>query len=604
MSAGIGKRNPILRCAIADLVYEWPLNLCVALGIAALLFPLAVLYGLKYGAVSVLENRLMNDPRSRELRPSASGFFSHEWLAEQQKLPGVGFVVGLPKAVASSLSIAHEGESLEATVLPTGTGDPLLESGDLPVPDAAGCVISAPLAQSSGLRPGDRLQFSIARRAGSGWQSASASLSVAGVLPDFALDYPAVLVLPSTADAVEDFFDGLPVPQFGWQGSSTTARPAYDGALLFTRKEGSGGVAPGDWAALLDGTGFTTLEKWDGPGLAVESTTAVYFLTNANALVDESNVELLARKVSEQEGQVIPWLRDRKAEVLLGNETREMEIRAWSPALREFGLDLAPDSLNESGGLPWCGVIGGSISGDKKAHLCWRGVAGEITVPLSLRANASIPGNELWLDAQSAGILRRSLERGLELREGEFVTTRRGYASFRMAARSIEDVLPLQKRLEAGGVRVTAETQRIADIQFLEGQLETIFALFALVAGVGVVTCLLAIAFSAAERKKRVLAFLQILGSGRWRTARFPLYQCVVLSLGGAAIAWVAHSIFSGAVNRIFSARLLPGERLSALPWEAAGIAVGALLIVSVLCYLLVLPRFVGMPLGEAAREP
>ena len=74
----ISRRNAVFRCAMADLMHEWPLTLCVILSIAAILLPLAVLYGLKFGVISVLEERLRNDPRSRELRPQASSFFKNE----------------------------------------------------------------------------------------------------------------------------------------------------------------------------------------------------------------------------------------------------------------------------------------------------------------------------------------------------------------------------------------------------------------------------------------------------------------------------------------------------------------------------------------------
>jgi len=604
MSHGINKRNPILRCALADLWHEWPLNLCVALGIAALLFPLAVLYGLKFGAVSVLENRLMQDPRSRELRPAASGFFTKEWLAEKAENPEVAFVVGLPKAIASTVAVSMPDGELEATILPTSAGDPLLDSGGLMPPDSDGCIISASLAREVNLQVGALLSFSILRKEENQWREESAGLRVAGILPDFALDYPALLVLPETADAVEDFFDGLPVPRFGWKGSAALARPAYDGALLIVQSGKDRTPTIESLGDRISGTGFTTIKKSRAPWANQDAKNTIFYLSNSNSLVDDTNMDLLRVKFQDEEILIVPWLTEREAILSSGDKKKTVGLRAWSGELA--GAGLPPLIATESDhALPWqaAGRSGGKVY-DDETTLVWSGIAGALEIPIQITAAASIEPDVLWLPGINAGILRRALERGVELQDGKFVYSRRGYASFRMAARTINDVIPLQQRLEADGLRVIAETQRIADIQFLEKQLAHIFALFAAVAGAGAVTSLIAVAFSAAERKKRVLAFLQILGAGKGRTARFPLYQGVVLSLVGAAIAWGAHTIFSWAVNRTFAGRLLPGERLSELPIEATAIAVGVLLLISLVCYVLVLPRFIGMPLGEAAREP
>jgi hypothetical protein len=58
------------------------------------------------------------------------------------------------------------------------------------------------------------------------------------------------------------------------------------------------------------------------------------------------------------------------------------------------------------------------------------------------------------------------------------------------------------------------------------------------------------------------------------------------------------------AVNAGFRARLERGESLSNLPMEAVGLAFAVLLLIALLSFLVMIPRFVGMSLSEAAREP
>jgi len=600
MTASIRRSNSIWRCAVSDLAHEWPLNLCVILSIAALLFPLAVLYGLKYGAVSILESRLKNDPRSRELRPAASGFYSREWIAEQLADPAIGFAVGLPRSVTATVRVVHGSDPIDASILPTGPGDPLLESGGLKMPSAGECVISAALAREARLKTGDDLEFLVARRNSNDWQEVSARLKVAGVLPDFALDYPAILTRMEIAEAVEDFLDGFAVPFLGWQGEAALARAAYDGALVFSKsKESSHPEALAEMVRdRLGGTGFTTVDAFN----AEIDNREVLYLTNANSMIDDENLNLLRAKLDGQGIAVVPWLKDRMADAISGADNVSVQILPWSEDVSRIGH--APADAVTSSRLPWTARTAGDSEEESTLTLVWPGITESLQVPLRVIGGMSAQPEALWLPAREAGLLRRALERGVVIQDGELVYTRRGYASFRIAAKRLEDVLPLQQRLESSGTRILAETQRIADIQMLGQQLSRIFTLFAAVAGVGAVTCLFAIAFSAAERKKRVLAFLQILGATKGQAARFPLYQCLILSLAGAGAAWMGHAIFSTAVDRVFQSRLLPGESLSHLPLETAGWALGVLLLISLGCYLILIPRFIGMPLGEAAREP
>lgn len=599
--SGIFHRT-IWRCALADLRHEWALNLCVVLGIAALVFPVAVLYGLKHGAVSVLQSRLQNDPRSRELRPASSGFFDRAWIEARRNDLDVAFAVGLPRTVAATVRVRRGDDPVDASILPTGPGDPLLESGGLAVPAPGECVVSSELAREGDLRIGERIDMMVSRRGtspGGAWEEVSTSLKITGILPPAALDYPALLTPPETAEAVEDFLDGLAVPVLGWPGEVEVARPAYDGALVvFVDSSAS---ARDVLAARIGGTGFTTILEYPDAGNGL-----VFHVSNANRMVDETNLRLLREKLGDL-AEVAPWLESTRIQWTGGGGEVPVILRAWSPVSAKAGLAPSwpkPPQSDSAGTLPWRALSNGADGRETEGDLRIRGVAGLLELPVRVRGAEDVAPGELWLEASVAGLVRRAEIRGMELRDGKLVYTRRGYAAFRIAARSLFDVPEVRARLEARGIPVLADTQRIADLQFLDHQLNRIFTLFAIVAGAGAVTCLWAIAFSAAERKKRVLAFLQILGATRWQAARFPLYQALCLSLAGAGTAWLAHEIFSRVVNSMFVGWLLPGERLSELPVELVLVAGGILMGISLGCYLLLIPRFVGLPLGEAAREP
>lgn len=583
MSKTLTRKRPIWRCAWADLWHEWPLNLCVILGIGALLFPVAVLYGLKHGAISVLQERLQSDPRSRELRPVASGFFTREWIEGMRHEEGVAFVVGLPRTVSATVQVrtpASASGPVEAALVPTGAGDPLLSSGALPVPDDRGGIISSELARQGNISRGQQIELLVARRGKSGaWEEVTLPLRVEGILAAEVLDYPAILVRPEVAEAVEDYLDGLAVAAYQWPGEQALARPAFTEVWVLWPGGGNAEEARREVLGRIGGTGLTTVkaveERTDGFALA---------LTNANLVVEEINLQRLREKFGP-ETKIWPGVELTGAELVVNGRRQPMTVRG----------------VNSGEG--WEGAIREGADQPKKGELFVPGMAGEFAVRIKIR-EGNVAEGELLLPVEQAGLLRRAQLRGVEWQGDSLVYSRRGYASFRLATSGLPEVLALRDKLEAEGIPVLAETQRIADIQLLEGQLDRIFTLFAGVAGAGAVTCLWAIAFSAAERKRRVLAFLQILGATRGQAARFPLYQALWLSLAGAGVAWAAQAGFSWMVNGMLAGRLRAGERISELPLEVVGTAVGAVVLIALSCYLILLPRFVGLPLGEAAREP
>ena len=70
-------RNPfkILRLATRDYLHEWQMSVCFVLGLAAVLGPMMVLFGLKFGIVGAMMDELIEEPGNREIRPVGSGRF-------------------------------------------------------------------------------------------------------------------------------------------------------------------------------------------------------------------------------------------------------------------------------------------------------------------------------------------------------------------------------------------------------------------------------------------------------------------------------------------------------------------------------------------------
>jgi len=64
--------HDVARLALRDYSHEWHISGCFILGLALVLAPLLVLFGLKYGLVTSMLGALAEDPENRELRPLGS----------------------------------------------------------------------------------------------------------------------------------------------------------------------------------------------------------------------------------------------------------------------------------------------------------------------------------------------------------------------------------------------------------------------------------------------------------------------------------------------------------------------------------------------------
>ena len=63
------------RLAARDFGHDWRIVLCQVLGLTAVLAPLLVLFGMRFGLIDTLAQRLIEDPRNREIVPAGSGRF-------------------------------------------------------------------------------------------------------------------------------------------------------------------------------------------------------------------------------------------------------------------------------------------------------------------------------------------------------------------------------------------------------------------------------------------------------------------------------------------------------------------------------------------------
>lgn len=218
----------ILRLSYRDFAHERRISLCYVLALMAVLAPLLVLFGLKFGLVDTLARRLVESPSNREVLAVGSRRFDEAWFARIAARDDVAFLVPNTRRIAASLSRLQNpatGSDVRALqMIPTGPGDPLL--GTSPVPDGvAELVLSAPTAAKLGAEVGDRLVARIDRHRQGRDEGVVWELTVTGVLAPEVLSEEAAMVPLALLVATEDYRDGVAVPGLGWEGSPPPVGP-------------------------------------------------------------------------------------------------------------------------------------------------------------------------------------------------------------------------------------------------------------------------------------------------------------------------------------------------------------------------------------------
>ena len=73
----------VLKLATRDYRHEGQMSGFYILALAAVLGPMMVLFGLKFGIVGAMIDSLVEDPRNREIRPVGSGRYDAAWIADR-----------------------------------------------------------------------------------------------------------------------------------------------------------------------------------------------------------------------------------------------------------------------------------------------------------------------------------------------------------------------------------------------------------------------------------------------------------------------------------------------------------------------------------------
>ncbi len=226
-----------LKLATRDYFHEWQMSGCFVLALSAILGPMMVLFGLKFGIVGGMIDQLIEDPRNREIRPVGSGRFTAQWLSELQRRSDVAFTIPRTRSISAIVELQSD---LTSRIQPTelissGEGDPLLQSSGAFPEGLNRIVLSESAAKKLRVKAGDKLSGSLMRRFQGNKERVHLDLQVAAVASASAFPREAAFASLELVEALEDFRDGHAVPMLGWEGTAPPpAGRTYPGFRLYT----------------------------------------------------------------------------------------------------------------------------------------------------------------------------------------------------------------------------------------------------------------------------------------------------------------------------------------------------------------------------------
>lgn len=560
----------IFRLAFKDIVHDWLLSLCLVLAISAIIAPLLILFGLKFGAVETMRSRLVQDPKNREIRPLTTRSFSREWFDELRAHQGeVAFVAPMTRQISASVTATNVAGDLREplSLMVTAPGDPLLLENSGVVPEPGECVLTEAAAKALNVAAGDQLTLGAQRIIQGRYENGIFPVRIAAVLGERASSLRAAYVRLEVVEAVEDYKDGRAVPAYGWQGELPEAYPVFDGAVVLTPEP----LSKLDEVLLVNNTGFSRVqpvagdEARDKLGYAPEPGWSAYWITVRQRAATEDNLQAVVNKLRGRGAIVAPWIEPLEigltAAGASGPVTLQLQVRS--------DVASSPGSVQAAGaGRPQRVIVVASDLplGEGPATLHLKVADRELQAPVLLH-KGGVPGGQAQASAAVAGTFNLLRHRNVRYDSAAdaLLLSRQGYAGFRLYAATIDAVDAVQQRLEQQGVTVHTERERIAEVRRLDRYATLVFWLIAAVGVIGGVSALTASLYASVERKKKELNVLRLLGLLKRELVLFPIFQGLLLSSGALALAAVLFLLVARVINTLFRAQLHAEESLCTL---------------------------------------
>jgi putative ABC transport system permease protein len=213
----------IFRLSFRDYTHEWRMSGCFVFALAAVLAPMMILFGLKFGIVSSMVYELVENPANREIRPIGSGQYNEQWIERYRDLDNVEFIIPKTRALAASIQLKSKTAKriLSTELMATAAQDPLLADLSNTPETIDQIVLSQTAAKKLNVDKGDQIDASLARQFKGKRERVHLNLEVIDIADASVASRSVAFVHLELLLATENFKDGRAVAELGWNGDAT-----------------------------------------------------------------------------------------------------------------------------------------------------------------------------------------------------------------------------------------------------------------------------------------------------------------------------------------------------------------------------------------------
>ena len=227
----------ILQLALKALKFEKLVSFCLIASLCSVIAPLLLLFSLRFGIITNLEENLKQDPSNLEIKFMSGYKLGDEFFESLKENPHVQFVLPLTRSLSVTTSVFANGKLIDRIdAMPTAKNDPLvLRSGitqDLGLNEV---FMSKSLAEDLKLKVGDSLKLKISRKLTDVNENSVQTFTLKGIIDSRYLQLRKILINFDTLVYMEDYRDGFNPPVFSDGSKLNQARDSFAKARLYVK---------------------------------------------------------------------------------------------------------------------------------------------------------------------------------------------------------------------------------------------------------------------------------------------------------------------------------------------------------------------------------
>ena len=148
-----------LALAYKDLWHDRKITFCLIVSLASVIAPLLLLFGLKFGIISTMEKRFLQDPGKREIKIVGHYKLDQTWFDQLQSRVDVSFIVPNTRALNTQVDLLKDSKNFlrKVEIIPTKMGDPVVPDVIRSPVNSHEIIVSHTVALKLSLTTGDQL---------------------------------------------------------------------------------------------------------------------------------------------------------------------------------------------------------------------------------------------------------------------------------------------------------------------------------------------------------------------------------------------------------------------------------------------------------------